>query len=144
MLNPRLVSDSDGVKGWFECPFCYEIFEDYKSSIKGLGGTTSSCGCKRAGDGYKTTKEEQTAILWLKRQIKNEKEDLPPILRKLTTRREIAYEWNTDANTEAANNFITFISPKPPQSMVSWKDPLGPIAPENFEWKLNAVKGGTG
>ena len=135
MLSPRFVAESEGAKSWFECPFCYEIFEDYKSSIKGFGGTTSSCGCKRAGDSFKPSIEEQSAIHWLKKQINNEKKDLPPILKKLKTQRRIAYEWNTDANTEATNNFINFISPKPPNSMVSWKDPLGPIAPENFQWK---------
>ena len=144
MLSPRLVADSGKVKGWFECPFCYEIFEEYKCSIKGFGGTTSSCGCKRAGDGYKPSKEEMSAINWLKKQIKNEKADLPVILKKLNTPRRIAYEWNIDANTEAANNFIAFISPKPANSMVSWKDPLGPIAPENFEWiPINANKSRT-
>ena len=135
MLNPNFIADSEGTKAWFECPYCFELFENYKAKIKGFGGTTTSCGCKRAGDGFKPSKEEQASIFWLKKQISNEKKDLPVILKKLNTPRRIAFEWNTDANTEAANNFIAFISPKPANSMASWKDPLGPIAPENFEWK---------
>lgn len=135
MLSPRFVAESEGTKCWFECPFCYELFEKHKCSVKGFGGTTSSCGCKRAGDGFKPSKQEQAAIVWLKGQISNEKKNLPIILQKLNTARRIAFEWNTDANYEAANNFITYITPKPANSMASWKDPLGPIAPENFEWK---------
>jgi hypothetical protein len=143
MLNPKFISDSVGKKSWFECPLCFEIYEYYKNSVRGFGGTHSSCGCRRSGDTYKPSSEETRLVRWLKKQIKNETTYLPPILQKLKQKRRIAYEWNTDVNTEASNNFINSIGPRPANATVGWKDQLGPISPENFEWKMNADKSGT-
>lgn len=145
MSNPKFIAESENGLCWFECPFCFELFEAIKGRIKGYGGTTASCGCRRAGDAYKPSKEQQATIAWLKKQIKGEKDDLPPILKKLKGQRRIAYEWNTDANTQAADNFIRDIGDRPSSKhIVGWKDPFGDISPENFEWKnTNADKSRT-
>lgn len=138
MLNPKLICQSNGRIYWFECPFCFELFEADKNKIKGQTsyGTTNSCGCKRVGQAYKPSKEEQAAIHWLRKEVMGENENLPPILAKLSMARSIALEWNTDANCEAANNFLKHIAPRPTNAELGWKDPLGPISPDNFEWKL--------
>lgn len=142
MSTPKLISHSYGRFYWFECPFCYELFEAAKSKVKGhsTAGTTNSCGCRRVGQAFKPSKEEQAAVLWLRKQVANERDNLPPILRKLSMDRPIAFDWNTDCNSEAANNFISHISPRPSNAELGWKDPLGPVSPDNFEWKLKNAK----
>ena len=145
MLSPKHVAPSKGKQAWFECPYCYELFEEFTSKVKGYSewGNRISCGCVKAAESFQPSIEDRGALRWLDREIKGEKEDLPPLLKKLGKRRRIAYEWNLDMNNEAKNNFINFISPRPANAELSWKDPLGPIEPDNFEWKLNADKSRT-
>jgi hypothetical protein len=133
MLVPKLVGDSDTRnRKWYECPYCFDLFLADPSQVK-IGGH-SSCGCRKQTPVSRTT-EEKMRWEWLRREIeRNSPKNIPPLLLKLVPARKLAYRWNPEVNLDACKNFLEDTSPKPDNCTQGWKDPLGPLSPENFEW----------
>jgi hypothetical protein len=134
MLTPKLISDSDTHnRKWYECPYCFDLFlaDPYQVNR----GAYKSCGCRKQTPVSRST-EEKTRWEWLRRELERASvKNVPPLLLKLVKPRSVAFRWNPECNLDACANFLKDTSPKPPNTTQSWKDPLGPISPENFEWK---------
>ena len=135
MLTPKKVCHSRGPLWWFECAYCFDLFEADQYQVK--IGNTKSCGCRRQASvegGY--TQEERDRWDWFRRQLKKEAlHNMPPLLLKLSKPRPVHFYWDPDKHLEARINFIRDTNPKPDDCVCSWKDPEGPIHPDNFIWK---------
>lgn len=133
MLTPKLIGDSDVKdRSWFECPYCYDLFlaDPYQVRV----GAYKSCGCRKQ-KAVSRTPDERILWAWLRRELARvQHEKYPPLLLKLIKPRKVSYRWNPDVSIDACENFLEDTSPRPPNAKPGWKDPLGPISPENFQW----------
>ena len=124
---------------WYECPFCFEVFEAKYSNVS--AGHVTSCGCRNAHHGKNLTATEKSLVEWLRAQIKeNKPENIPPLLRKLVGVRRVDPTWNPDVDLNFAKNFLECIGKRPVGGECGWEDPTGPMAPENFKWKFRNAR----
>lgn len=135
MSKPKRISKGDNGDWWFECPYCFELFSADPHQIDKCG--QKSCGCIKQNSGDRTrTQEERDRWVWLKRAIQKERQEtLPKLLLKVSEPKPIYWAWDPDQSLDALNNFINDTNPKPDDHIAGWKDPLGPIHPDNFVWK---------